>query len=92
MGFQEHNIALLLNQYDKQEAIVRTESGDTASFGIRKGVHQGCVLSPTLLNWYAEIVGSKASLEEMEEGVRIGGRVISNLRYTDGHHTGGRDI
>jgi len=45
MGLQEHPIALQHNLYDNQEAIVWTESGDTASFSIGKGVRQGCMLS-----------------------------------------------
>jgi len=60
MGFQEQPILLLHNLYDNQEAIVRTESGDTTSFGIGKGVRQGCVLSPTLFNLYAEMVVREA--------------------------------
>jgi hypothetical protein len=83
MGFPEHLIRLLSSLYKNQEATVRTQYGDTESFGIGKGVRQECILSPTLFNLYAEEIMREAGLEEMEEGVRIGGRNINNLRYAD---------
>jgi Reverse transcriptase (RNA-dependent DNA polymerase) len=84
MGFPEHLIALLHNLYDNQEATVRTEQGETESFGIGKGVRQGCILSPALFNLYAERVMREAGLdEEASEGIRIGGRTLNNLRYAD---------
>ena len=52
-------------------------------FQIGKGVHQGCILSPYLLNLYAEYVMQNARLEEAHVGIRIAVRNISNLRYAD---------
>jgi len=83
MGIPEHLISLLHNLYDKQTATVRTEHGDTEQFGIGKGVRQGCILSPMLFNLYAERVMREAGLEDSEVGVRVGGRVLNNLRYAD---------
>ena len=52
-------------------------------FQIRKGVHQGCILSPFLFNFYAEYIMQNARLEEAQTGIKIAGRNINNLRYTD---------
>ena len=46
-------------------------------------MHQGCVLSPCLLNFYAEYIIKKAGLEEAQVGIKIAGRNINNLRYED---------
>ena len=52
-------------------------------FQIRKGVHQGCILSPCLFNLYAEYIMRNAGMEEVQAGIKIAGRNINNLRYTD---------
>ena len=62
MGFPEHLIALMHNLYYNQIATVRTEQGETESFGIRFGVRQGCILSPKLFNLYAEKVMRQAGV------------------------------
>ena len=69
--------------YADQEATVRTEHGTTDWFQIAKGVRQGCVLSPCLFNLYSEYIMRNTGLEETQAGIKIGGRNISNLRYTD---------
>ena len=66
-----------------QEATVRTEHGTTDWFQIGKRVRQGCVLSPCLLNFYAEYIVRNAGLEEAQAGIKIAGRNINNLRYAD---------
>ena len=48
-----------------------------------KGAYQGCILSPCLLNLYAEYIMRNAGLEEAQAGIKIAGRNINNLRYTD---------
>ena len=53
-GIPDHLCCLLRNLYAGQEATVRTGHGTTDWFQIRKGVHQGCILSPCLYNLYAE--------------------------------------
>ena len=52
-------------------------------FKIGKGVHQGCLLSPCLFNFYAEYIMRNAGLEEARAGIKIAGRNINNLRYAD---------
>ena len=52
-------------------------------FQIGKGVYQGCILSPCLFNLYAECVMRNTGLEEAQAGIKIAGRNISNLRYSD---------
>ena len=50
---------------------------------IGKGVYQGCILSSCLFNLYAEYIMRNAWLEEAQAGIKIAGRNINNLRYTD---------
>ena len=59
MGIPDHLTCLLRNLYAGQEATVRTEHGTTDWFQIRKGVRQGCILSPCLFNLYAEYILEK---------------------------------
>ena len=66
-----------------QEPTVRTRHGTTDWFQIRKGVHQGCILSPCLFNLYAEYIMRNAGLDEAQAGIKIAGRNIKNLRYAD---------
>ena len=56
MGIQDHFACLLRNLYAGQEATVRTGHETTDWFQIGKGVHQGCILSPCLFNFYAEYI------------------------------------
>ena len=52
-------------------------------FKIGKGVHQGCLLSPCLFNLHAEHIMQNARLDKAQAGIKISGRNISNLKYTD---------
>ena len=72
---------LLRNLYAGQEATVRTGHGTTDWFQIRRGVHQGCIFSPCLFNFYAEYIMRNAGLDEAQAGMKIAGRNINNLRY-----------
>ena len=83
MGIPDHLTCLLRNLYAGQEAIVRTGHGTTDWFQIGKGVRQGCLLSPCLLNLYAEYILRNAGLEEAQAGIKIAQRNINNLRYAD---------
>ena len=83
MGIADHQTCLLRNLYAGQEATVRTGHGTTDWFQIGKGVHQGCILSPCLFNFYAEYIMRNAGLEEAQAGIKIAGRNINNLRYAD---------
>ena len=52
-------------------------------FQIGKGVHQGCILSACLFNFYAEYIMRNAGLEETQAGIKIARRNINNLRWAD---------
>ena len=66
-----------------QEATVRTGHGTTDWFQIRKGVRQGCILSPCLFNFYAEYIMRNAGLDEAQAGIKIARRNINKLRYAN---------
>ena len=83
MGIPDHLTCLLRILYAGQEATVRTGHGTTVWFQIRKGVHQGCILSLCLFNLYVEYIMQYARLDEAQAGIKIAGRNINNLRYTD---------
>ena len=83
MGIPDHLTCLLRNPYAGQEATVRTGHGTTDWFQIGKGVCQGCILSPSLFNFYAEYIMRNAGLEETQAGIKMAGRNINNLRYAD---------
>ena len=83
MGIPDHLTCLSRNLYAGQKATVRTGHGTTDWFQIGKVVQQGCVLSPCLINLYAEYVMRNAGLDEAQAGIKIVGRNINNLRYTD---------
>ena len=83
MGISDHLTCLLRNLYAGQEATVRTGHGTTDWFQIGKGVCQGCILSPSLFNLYAEYIMRIAGLDETQAGIKISGRNINNLRYAD---------
>ena len=83
MGIPDHLICLLRNLYAGQEAIVRTGHGTTDCFQIGKGVYQSCILPPYLFNLYAEYIMRNAGLDEVQAGIKIVGKNISNLRYAD---------
>ena len=83
MGIPDHLTCLLRNLHAGQEATVRTGHETTDWFQIRKGVRQGCILSPFLFNLYAEYIMRNAGLSEAQAGIKIVRRNINNLRYAD---------
>ena len=83
MGIPDHLICLLRNMNAGQEATVRTGHGTTDWFQIRKGVRQGCILSPCLFNLYADYIMWNVRLDEVQAGVKISRRNINNFRYAD---------
>ena len=83
MGIPDHLTCLLRNLYSSQEATVRTGHGTTDWFQIRKRVHQGCILSSCLFNFYAEYIIQNAGLDEVQAEIKISGRNINDLRYAD---------
>ena len=83
MEIPDHLTCLLRNLYAGQEATVRTRHGTTDWFQIGKGVHQGCILSLCLFDLHAEYIMQNAGLDEAQDGIKIAGRNINNLRYAD---------
>ena len=84
MGIPDLLTYLLKNLYAGQEATVRTLYGTDDWFKIEKGVRQGYLLSPCLFNLCAEHIMRNAGLDELQAGIKTGGRNISNLGYGDG--------
>ena len=82
MGIPDHLICFLRNLYAGQEATVRTGRGTTVRTGrgttdwfqIRKGVRQGCILSPCLFNLYAEYIIRNAGLDQSQARIEIAGK------------------
>ena len=83
IGIPEHLICLPRNLYAGQEATIRTQHETMGWIKIGKGVHQGCILSPCFCNFYAEYIMRNARLDEAQAGIKIAGRTINNLRYTN---------
>ena len=79
MGLPDHLSCLPRSLYTGQESTIRTRHGTTDWVKIGKGVHQGCILSPSLFNLYAEYIMRNAGLEEAQAGIKIAGRNMNNL-------------
>ena len=77
IGIPDHLTLLPRNLYAGQEVTVRTRHGTVDWFQIGKGVQQSYILSPCLLNLYAEYI------KKCWAGIKISGRNINNLRYAD---------
>ena len=81
MGFPTHLVYLIQNLYVKQEARIPWNYWHTEPLTIGKDVRQGCILSPNLFSIYKEMVMCEAEVRHLR--VSIGGRLLSNLCYTD---------
>src|SRR6478609_4172546 len=68
--------------YMNQEAVVRIASEESDLGIIGRRVRQGCPLSPLLFSIYAKIM-MKQALENVEEGIRVGGELIKDVKYAD---------
>ena len=75
MGIPDHLTCFLRNLYADQEATIRTGHGTTDWFQIGKGVRQGCLLSPCLLNLYAEYIMRNVGLDEAQLESRLPGEI-----------------
>ena len=80
MGIPDHLTCLLRNLYTGQEVTVRTQHGAPDGFQIWKGIHEGCILSPCLFNFYAEYIMRNARLDETQNAIRSARRNNNNLR------------
>jgi len=81
-GVDEKDVRIIKNLYWHQKASVMFENNYTDEIEIKRGVRQGCVLSPLLFNAYSEEI-FKEALDDVEEGVVINGEIINNMRYAD---------
>ena len=70
MGIPDHLTCLLRNLYAGQEATVWNWTWNNKLVPIGKGVRQGCVLSPCLINLYAEYIMRNAGLDEAQAGIK----------------------
>ena len=80
IGVDDKDIRLIVNLYWEQKAAVRIDNEKTEWVKIERGVRQGCVLSPDIFSLYSQRVMDE--IEELE-GVRVGGRNVSCIRYAD---------
>jgi len=62
---------------------VRMGHGTTDWFQIGQGVHQCSILSPCLLNTYAEYILQNTRMDEAQAGIKIARRYVNNLQYAD---------
>ena len=83
MGVPDHFTCLLRSLFAGQEATVRTGHGTMDWFETGKGVHQVCILSPCLFNFYAEYIIQNGGLDDSQVEIKIAGRNIHNLIYAD---------
>ena len=73
---------LIIAQYMGQNAVVRVNGGNTEPCIIGRGVRQGCLLSPTIFNIYAEAIEREA-IEDVDEGLKVGGQLLQTINFTD---------
>ena len=83
IGIPDHTTCLLKNLFADQEAAFRTRHETMDWFQVGTGVHQGCILSPCVFNFYAEYIMRNAGLDEAQAQIKIARRNINNLRYAD---------
>src|SRR6476619_4721019 len=82
IGVDWRDRRMISELYMNQEAVGRIAGGESDSGIIGRGVRQGCPLSPLLFSIYAEIM-MKEALENVEEGIRVGGELIKDVKYAD---------
>ena len=70
----------LTNLYWGHRAVVKDGDDKSELINIKRGVRQGCVLSPDIFSLYSQAVMNE--LEEIE-GVKVGGSNKGNIRYAD---------
>ena len=80
INIDPNDVAIIANLYWQQNTRVRVNNGLSHPVLIKKGVRQGCVLSPALFNLYTERIFGET--EELP-GVKVNGHNINNLRYAD---------
>jgi hypothetical protein len=82
IGVDWRDRRLIANLYMGQTAVVQLQEEFSEPSIIGRGVRQGCCLSPLLFSIYAEMMVGEA-LDGMEEGIKVGGRLIKDVRFAD---------
>ncbi|KAE9524312.1 hypothetical protein AGLY_015351 [Aphis glycines] len=80
-GIKYNDRRFIYNMYKSQTVIIQIDGKEQAA-KIKKGVRQGCILSPMLFNLYIE-EAMKELRVEIQKGVRIGGTMVTALRFAD---------
>ena len=81
VGIDDKDLCIIRNLYCEQNAAIKLTEGLTMWTDIKRGVSQGCVVSPDLFNLYSEF--TLRELDEIEDGIQVNGRHINNIRYAD---------
>ena len=79
IGVDDKELRIIAGLYWDQTALVRTNAGLSTEVSIKRGVRQGCVLSPSLFTLYTEKIFKEVAERNR---VNIGGMNINNLRYS----------
>src|SRR6476469_1507656 len=82
IGVDWRDRRMISELYRNQEAVIRIAGGESDSGIIGRGVRQGCPLFPLLFSIYAEMI-MKEVLENVEEGIRVGGELIKDVKYAE---------
>ena len=86
MNFHPHLIYLIKSLYKGQQSAVQLECGTTEWFPVKKGVRQGCILSPHLFSLYTEGIMREVEHDHRRceyNEARMQGLTIRDLRYAD---------
>src|SRR6476619_6754958 len=86
IGVDWRDRRIISELYMNQEAVVSIAGGESDSGIIGRGVRKGCLLSPLFFSIYAEMM-MKEALENVEEGIRVGGKLIRDVKYADDQET-----
>lgn len=81
-GVDEQDLRFISELYWHQTAVVEMKQSTSEDIQIRRGVRQGCVLSPLLFNLYSETIFREA-LDRIQGGIKFNGIPINNIRYAD---------
>ena len=80
-GIPDLERKLIKSLYWNQYAVIKTADGKSRRICIRRGVRQGCIISPILFNLYSEYM--MKDFQDDVKGIIIGGKNYTNLRYAD---------